>query len=75
MATPQEFIDMYHSFRAKMGSTEWTEEQRRNGYKMLSITYLQIETENEKEVETMASLFEAASFEYRLRMGLMGMEA
>lgn len=72
--TEKDFIDAANSFRTKMGEKVWTEAQRQNGFKMLTLTYLRLHVADDVMAK-MASLFEALSTEYQMRMRLMNMVA
>jgi len=69
MTTEREFQDQVVSFRRRMGEADWTGEQRRNGFKMLALSYLRLD---EPTVE-MAELFKVTTNEYVRRMFLMGL--
>ncbi len=70
MTTPREFQDSIVSFRQKMGEKEFTAEQRRNGFKQVTLNYLRIK----KSDQFIVNLYQSITVEYQRRMTLLGMD-
>lgn len=65
----RDFMDAISRFREYMGQTKWDGEQRRSGFRLVTLAYVNLGDEAD---ERLANLYLAVAREYDRRMELLG---